>query len=104
MSHRIAPYICQRITNAITHIHRMLGYFLLNYIDDFLRADLLEVVEESYQAFGRLLSSLGVEESPHKAVKPSHVIEFLGVGFNSVTGTMFVTEDRLHDLADELCK
>ena len=95
MGHCIAPHICQRITNAIAHIHRTLGYFLLNYVDDFLEADLLKVVEESYQAFGRLLRSLGVEESLQKAVKPSHIIEFLGVGFNSITSTMFVTEDRL---------
>ena len=34
MGMRSAPYIAQRITNAIAYIHRRLGYFLLNYVDD----------------------------------------------------------------------
>ena len=35
MGMRTAPLIAQRITNAIRHIHKKMGYFLLNYVDDF---------------------------------------------------------------------
>ena len=36
MGMRSAPYIAQRITNAIRYIHERLKFFLLNYVDDFL--------------------------------------------------------------------
>ena len=36
MGMRTAPYIAQRVTNAIAYIHRSLLYFLLNYVDDFV--------------------------------------------------------------------
>ena len=32
----IAPYICQRTTNMIVYLHEQMGYFLLNYVDDFI--------------------------------------------------------------------
>ena len=35
MCHCIAPYIMQKITNAIKFIHCRIGLFLLNYVDDF---------------------------------------------------------------------
>ena len=45
MGHCIAPYICQRVTNMIRHIHTKLGYFLLKYVDDFLGADLMDIAQ-----------------------------------------------------------
>ena len=39
MGMRTAPYITQRISNAIRHIHERMKYFLLNYIDDLLGAE-----------------------------------------------------------------
>ena len=35
MGMRSAPYIAQRVTNSIAHIHKQMEYFLLNYVDDF---------------------------------------------------------------------
>ena len=102
MGHQVAPYICQRITNALRFIHTSIGYFLLNYVDDFVGAELMEAAQVSYEVFGRLLESLGVQESLSKAVAPSPVIEFLGVGFDAVAGTMFVTEGCQQELLQEL--
>ena len=34
MGMRSAPYIAQRVTNAIAYIHRRMEFFLLNYVDD----------------------------------------------------------------------
>ena len=42
MGLRSAPYIAQRVANAIAYIHRHLQYFLLNYVDDFVGAELRE--------------------------------------------------------------
>ena len=44
MGMRTAPYIAQRVTNAIAYIHRKLEYFLLNYVDDFVAAELRDKV------------------------------------------------------------
>ena len=70
MGHCISPYICQHITNALKYIHECLGYFLLNYVDDFLGADEMEVAQHSYEAFGRMLEAFGVEEATSKVVAP----------------------------------
>ena len=39
MGMRTAPYIAQRVTNAIAYIHRQLQLFILNYVDDFVGAE-----------------------------------------------------------------
>ena len=63
MGMRSAPYIAQRITNAIAHIHRSLEYFILNYVDDFIRAELENKIWAAYNALTQLLDSLKVENS-----------------------------------------
>ena len=40
MGMRSAPYITQRVTNAIAYLHRQMEFFLLNYVDDFVGAEL----------------------------------------------------------------
>ena len=44
MGMRSAPYITQRITNAIAYIHRQMGFFLLNYVDNFVGAELWDKI------------------------------------------------------------
>ena len=104
MGHRVAPYICQRVTDALRYIHEHIGYFLLNYIDDFVGAEVLGIAQKSYETFGRLLSSLGVQEAESKAIPPTHQLEFLGVGFDTIQGIIFMTQDRLQELDEELSK
>ena len=67
MGMRLAPYIAQRITNAIAYIHRQLGYFLLNYVDDFVGAEQRDIIWAAYQALAKIL----VETSPNKVVPPT---------------------------------
>ena len=66
-----AAYVCQRITNAIVHIHNQMGHFSINYLDDFGSAELWSNVWDSYWALERLLIQLGVQEAKEKAVKPT---------------------------------
>ena len=102
MGHRVAPYICQRITNMIKYIHTMLGMFLLNYIDDFLGAEKREKAQEAYELLGTILQNLGAQEAENKAVPLTQVIEFLGVTFNSHTMTMEVSLDRISEIFCDL--
>ena len=71
MGHRISPYLCQRITNSITYIHQSNGFFLLNYIDDFMGAEHEDKVERAYAALTQMLVDIGAQEAPDKAVRPT---------------------------------
>ena len=101
MGHRIAPYICQRVMDAMHFIHCKIGLFLLNYVDDFLGAETRDLAQLAYDQLGQLLKDLNLVENESKATPPSEIVEFLGVTFNSQKGTMEVSQhhlDELHEL------
>ena len=102
MGMRSAPYITQRVTNAIAYIHRSLEYFLLNYVDDFVGAELEEVAWKAYHTLTNLLQALGVETSPEKIVPPTTRLEFLGITFDSETMTMEISENKMREITEEL--
>ena len=101
MGHRITPYIMQRVSSLIMYLHNQLGYFLLNYIDDYIGAETAEVAQTAYEALGRIMQDIGAAEATEKAVPPSTRVEFLGVMFDTVKGTMEVTPERLHQIVME---
>ena len=102
MGMRSAPYIAQRITNAISFIHRSLQYFLLNYVDDFVGAEVKEKAWEAYWALTHLLQSLGVETSEDKIVPPTTKLEFLGITFDTEKMTMEISDQKLQEIKTEL--
>ena len=102
MGMRSAPYIAQRITNAIAYIHRQLGYFLLNYVDDFVGAELRDKIWQAYQALSTILERLGVDTSEDKIVPPTTRLEFLGITFDSETMTMEISQEKLQEIKMEL--
>ena len=102
MGMRLAPYIAQKITNAIAHIHQSLQYFLLNYVDDFVGAELWEKIWDAYNALSHLLQNLGVETSQDKIVPPTTRLEFLGITFDAQTMTMEISADKLKEIKQEL--
>ena len=44
MGLRSAPYIAQRLSNALAWIHQQLQFYLLNYVDDFVGAEVKETI------------------------------------------------------------
>ena len=98
MGSKSSPYVCQRVTSAIKYIHCKIGLFLLNYVDDFLGAEMAEVANMAYERLGNILAELNIEENTAKAVSPCEVIEFLGVTFNSEKGTMEISPHRLSEI------
>ena len=102
MGMRSAPYIAQRITNAIAYIHRQMQYFLLNYVDDFVGAEHREQIWQAYTALTQLLEALGVETSENKIVPPTTQLEFLGITFDTETMTIEISEEKLEDIKEEL--
>ena len=102
MGMRSAPYIAQRITDAIAFIHRSLEYFLLNYVDDFVGAETVAKAWDAYHALTQLLDSLRVETSKDKIVPPTTRLEFLGITFDSGKMTMEISHDKLEEIKQKL--
>ena len=102
MGMRTAPYIAQRVTNAIRHIHEQLQFFLLNYVDDFLGAEHKDRIWKAYEFLTQLLRNLRIDTAPEKVVQPTSRIEFLGTIFDSQTMTIEVPPDKMEDIKREL--
>ena len=98
MGMRSAPYIAQRVTNAIAYIHRQLQY----YVDDFVGAETRQRVWQAYKALTTLLRDLRVDTSADKLVPPTTRLEFLGITFDSTTQTMEISEQKMTDITREL--
>ena len=123
----------QRVTNAVSFIHKSLGLFsncihkpggceenclhyslynsqllpfnTLNYSDDF--ADVAPSLERSTLSFnlmGSLLQVLGLAESLDKAVSPTQVLTYLGVEFDTVKLEMRINSEKCQELSFELIK
>ena len=104
MGSRAASYVCQCTTSAITHIHRSLGYFSTNYVDDFPGAEPPAIAWQSYKVLDRIFRDLGIKESIEKAVPPTPVMSFLGTGIDVVNQTVFVVPEQVTKLNHELNK
>ena len=102
MGLRSAPQFAQRISDALKYIHNMHGYFLFNYIDDFLGAEPESRIRCSFDAFIQLLDRLGVERSEDKTIPPTQVINCIGTLVSAEDQTLQVTLDRQYALWVEL--
>ena len=102
MRMRSAPYIAQGVTNAIAYIHKQMGLYLLNYVDDFVGAELREKIWQGYRFLTNLLKDLGVDTSKEKMVEPTTRMEFLGITFDSETMTMEIPPNKVKEILQEL--
>ena len=80
------------------------GHWVLNYVDDFIGADLWLKVWEAFLYITWLFENLRFKEAIDKRIEPTQEIEFLGREFNSRKMIMFVTATRMLELLDELSK
>ena len=97
-----APYFAQRTSNALKYIHNSMSYFLFNYIDDFIRVEVVERIWNSFHTFQRTLCDLGVKESVDKQVEPTQVLNYVGTLVNAKDRTLSVLPERIHELVQEL--
>ena len=102
MGMRSAPYIAQRVTNAIAYIHRQMQFFLLNYVDDFVGAEIKQRIWQAFEALTTLLDELNVDTSSEKMVPPTTRLEFLGITFDSQHMTMEISKQKMSEIIAEL--
>ena len=74
-----AAHICQRLTNAVSYMYQLLGFGIVNYLDDFAGVESPSRAKKAFDELKHLLDSCGLEESSHKAVPLSTRMEFLGI-------------------------
>ena len=101
----------QRITNAVTWIHRRLGletdhqvcYNSLNYSDDIGGCEKTkERAMAAFTSLGNLFTELGLKESESKAFPPSTCMPYLGVEFDTQAMVMRVPAEKLEEIREEL--
>ena len=95
--HSVA-YICQRVTNAVVYMHKNIGFWSINYLDDFGSAEQGHLEQESYDVMTFVMNNIGVKEAEDKAVPPKTRMEFLGNTMDTVKFTLEVSEHRRIEL------
>ena len=79
-------------------------YFVLNYVDDFVGADMKSRIYQSHLVFLWLLRDIGTQRSEKKSVPPVQIVEFIGTLFNAIYFTMGITPVRKIEIMQELSK
>lgn len=98
---RSAAFICQRITTALAYMQRLDGFDTINYIDDFGGAESsYELALEAFFNLANVFKESGINEAPDKAVLPVTDMEFLGIGFNTISFSMYIPESKLQELQE----
>ena len=97
---RHGTQIFQRLSDAIRHMMRRLGFDVINYVDDFVGVGTPCVARRSYDALIELLQKLGLEVSSKKLVPPSTKATCLGIEINSEECTVAIPPDKLRQICD----
>ena len=90
--------IFQRLSDAICHMMRRLGFDVLNYVDDFVGIGMPSVARHSYDALIELLQKLGLEVSAKKLVPPSTKAVYLGIVIENCS--LAIPPDKLRQICD----
>ena len=101
----------QKVTTAVTWIHRNLGldtdieekFNSLNYSDDIGGCEKsYDRALQSFIALGELFTDLGLKESTSKAHPPSTSMPYLGIQFNTTTMKMSIPPDKVAEVREEV--
>ena len=62
MGLRSLAICCQRITNAIRHLHQKRGYDLVAYLDDLASEEVPSQAYQAYSEMGKVLDEAGLQK------------------------------------------
>lgn len=100
---RRAPYIFNKLTQAVVVMMKNKGYDVVAFLDDFLL--ICETQTEclaAMQTLLKLLRELGFAINYSKLVTPTQRLTFLGVELDTVQMNLKLPKDKLHDLRESL--
>ena len=98
MGSKSSALCCQKSTDMVMFIYRKNGYHGINYLDDLGSAERESLARQAFQRLGEILDKINITEAAQKAVAPTQEASFLGVGFNTVNGTIHITSERLQEI------
>ena len=100
---RVAPYIFNSITDAVSRFMTAHGLFCVNYLDDFLvMGSDYESCQQAQYFLHSVLRSLGFYISYKKVRSPSRVQLYLGVELDSIEMQLRLPQEKLEKLYAEL--
>ncbi len=79
-----------------------MGWFVVNYLDDFRGVEVWDKAQEAFEDLRKVIKASGLEESEVKACGPGTSMIFLGVLFDTIKLTLSVTDERLLELRELL--
>ena len=79
-----------------------MGYFLFNYIDDFIGVEVKQRIWKSFHTYIRLLQQLHIRESAEKWIPPTQVLNCVGTLVDGRNKTMSILPERKTELLSEL--
>ena len=95
---KFGSQIFERISNSIRFIMAQNGYYILDYIDDYLIFGNEVDCKRAFDRLTSLLQELGFTISVHKNVLPSQQVSCLGILVDTKNFTVSVPEDKLSDI------
>jgi hypothetical protein len=98
MGQRNAAMACSRTTDAIMYMHAQDGHEGTNYLDDLIGVSDPHNSDNAFDALGKLLLELGLEENFTKACGPSTSQIVLGILVNTMDGTLAVPDEKLSEI------
>lgn len=100
---RVAPFIFNRITDAVARFMEASGYFCVNYLDDFLvKGPDYSTCRDAQLLLHRVLRSLGFYISYKKVKSPAQLQIYLGVEIDSIEMKLRLPQDKVNKLHEEL--
>ena len=92
---RHGTQIFQRLSDAVHHVMRHMGFKVINYVDDFLGVATPDVARRSYDALRQVMRQLGLDVSAKKLVSPSTSAVCLGVNIDTIDATISIPDEKL---------
>ena len=81
-------------TNAVVFLMASKNYWVMNYLDDVIRASL----SDAFTTLNNLLQALGIPVNLKKVSAPTQKITCLGINVDAKEGTLSVPKDKLQKI------
>ena len=100
---RTSAMCMQRTTEAISWMHRQLGYISRPYLDDFGGAEPTEQqADRALNALQGIMGELGVREAVSKICRPATRMTWLGLEYDSELMTITIPKDKMAEIMEIL--
>ena len=92
----------QCVSDAVSYMMRSHGYFIINYIDDFIGVGTPDIAHASFEFLCNLLERLGLTISVKKLCPPAQQAVCLGVLVDTAKGTISIPAEKLTQITDNV--